>query len=120
MSLVLVALGGSLGAISRFLLSAPLNAISTHFFPGTFLVNFLGCFLLGFFWESLPSEREFHFFATGFLGALTTMSTFAGENIRLLDAGKFFSAGGYLVGTVFVCLLGIFLGRMLGTRVFAY
>jgi len=119
MTFFLIALGGALGATSRFLIASPLNALGAHFFPGTLLVNFLGCFFIGFFWESFPSEREFHFFATGFLGALTTMSTFAGENIRLLDAGKFFSAGGYFFGTAFACLLGITLGRMLGVRVFA-
>lgn len=89
--LLLVGCGGFLGAILRFLISAfcfkfmPLN------FPyGTLIVNLMGGFLIGYFTKMGLNLELKSFLITGFLGALTTFSTFTIENISFLQNGKFF------------------------------
>jgi CrcB protein len=89
----LVALGGSLGALSRYgitILSARL--FSDRFPAGTLIVNLTGCFLIGLMF-SLGSERNIIsplfrlFFITGFLGALTTFSTYGIESVNFARNG---------------------------------
>lgn len=89
--LLLVGCGGFLGAILRFLISAfcfkflPLN------FPyGTLIVNLMGGFLIGYFTKMGLNLELKSFLIAGFLGALTTFSTFTIENISFLQNGKFF------------------------------
>lgn len=72
--LLLVGLGGALGAISRFYITGKLNP--TRGFPiGTLLVNVVGSFLLGFLWGWLEGSPFYLFAGVGFMGALTTFST---------------------------------------------
>lgn len=86
--IVLVMVGGSLGALARYetaLLAGRL--IGTRFPWGTLLVNLTGCFLIGVSFAlaertSLLSPSARLFFMTGFLGALTTFSTFALETVN--------------------------------------
>ena len=78
-----VGLGGAFGAISRFFLSIWLNG-KDGFPYGTLCANAIGCFLLGFFGMYLSHKAQAEwsaFFSTGFLGALTTFSTFSLETI---------------------------------------
>ena len=89
--LILIALGGSLGALARY-------AVSTwyvHRIPtGTLLVNVVGCLLIGLFMGA-AIERHWlsHnmrlFFVTGFLGALTTFSTFGWETFPFAEKKDF-------------------------------
>lgn len=88
--LLLVGCGGFLGAILRFLISAfcfkfmPLN------FPyATLIVNVLGGFLIGYFTKIGLNLELKSFLIAGFLGALTTFSTFSVENINLLQNAKY-------------------------------
>ena len=86
--IALVMAGGSLGALSRYgtaLLAA--RFIGTRFPWGTLLVNLVGCFLLGASFAlvectNILSPAARLFFMTGFLGALTTFSTYALETIN--------------------------------------
>ncbi|MRI82847.1 MAG: fluoride efflux transporter CrcB [Nitratiruptor sp.] len=86
-----VGLGGFLGALGRFLLTSWIQRMSGSLFPwGTLSVNVLGSFLIGLlfvaFQEGLhPQLRAFAI--TGFLGALTTFSTFSLETYLMLDQG---------------------------------
>src|SRR5512136_3453 len=82
----LVMLGGSIGALSRYGVSLlALKLFGTRFPWGTLLVNLVGCFLIGVAYALAergstwmnPSMRVF--FVTGYLGALTTFSTYALE-----------------------------------------
>jgi fluoride exporter len=91
--LLLVMLGGSLGAASRYGVNAVAAKIGGTFFPwGTLLVNLVGCFLIG--WLFALSERVRSltpdiglFLVTGYLGALTTFSSFALETVTAGRAG---------------------------------
>ena len=92
-AILCVGIGGALGAVCRYgltLLAA--RMIGTDFPWGTLGANLLGCFLIGLalvFADARvvlgPSERLF--FMTGFLGALTTFSTYALETVQFAKAG---------------------------------
>jgi len=95
--ILFVGAGGFFGAISRFLIATGVQKFSGSFFPlGTLAVNVLGSFIIGlaamFFAQSVQPEYK-AFVVTGFLGALTTFSTFSLENVNMLQDGEFTSFG---------------------------
>jgi CrcB protein len=116
--LILIALGGALGALARYGLTLLVQQrwLPHATFPwGTFVINVSGSFLLGLTLtlvggRLLPTPWRF-FFATGFLGAYTTFSTFEYESAQL---GLSWQAMGNLVGSVIVGYGGVFLGIRLG------
>ena len=91
-SLLAIAAGASLGAILRWILANGFNALLPAMPPGTLLANLLGGYLIGvavaFFAQhpSLPPAWRL-FAVTGFLGGLTTFSTFSAEAFHLLQRG---------------------------------
>lgn len=123
--LLMVALGGALGAASRYLLSGWVTRL-THESPfpwGTFAVNVVGSFLLGLLmgaggegrWLVSPTARVF--LGIGFLGALTTFSTFSYETIEALRVGDvriaFLNVAGNLAATLVACGIGLEAGTRL-------
>jgi CrcB protein len=89
----MIGMGGFLGAISRFLIASYVQNASGSLFPvGTLAVNVLGSFIIGFaamlFSQMVEPEYK-AFIITGFLGALTTFSTFSLENINMLQDGDY-------------------------------
>ena len=120
MNILLICLGGSLGALSRFYLS--------NFFPksenpeiplGILTVNILGCFLIGLFYNLVNSDLErilTPFLFVGFLGAFTTFSAFSRESLDLLNQGQVALAALYVFLTMLVCLLGTWIGVFLTNR----
>ncbi len=94
--LLFIGTGGFFGAISRYLVATYVQKLSGGFFPvGTLSVNVLGSFIIGFaamyFSQTIQPEYK-ALVITGFLGALTTFSTFSLENVTLLQDGEFSKA----------------------------
>jgi CrcB protein len=123
--LAVIALGGGLGSVARYLLSTALPVRPGHFPWATFLINLSGCLLLGvlmvFVLEIWPPRRYVRPFAgIGILGGFTTFSTFAVE-IRGLAAHDAWAladayALGSLVGGVAAVWCGITLARPIARR----
>jgi len=118
MQIIYIGIGGFLGAISRFLLAKIINNYFTSFPLGTLIVNVSGSFILGFIIYSVldgrnvsPEMRDFSII--GFLGAYTTMSTFAYESFRLGELSEYLYFGLNIFLNVFLCLLAVYLGREL-------
>ena len=111
-----LALGGAFGAIARYWMSTGLNQLSQLLFPiGTFSVNVLGSFFIGGLYTYLSerpdlSEASRHLLSTGFLGALTTFSTFSLETLLLIEQGHYNTALFNVVGSVMFCLGAAYLG----------
>jgi len=91
--LLMIGMGGFLGAISRFLIASYVQHASGSLFPvGTLSVNVLGSFIIGFaamFFAQVVEPEYKSFVVTGFLGALTTFSTFSWENVTMLQDGDY-------------------------------
>jgi CrcB protein len=93
--LAMVALGGALGSMGRYLLTLALQRQSGSSFSypvETLTANLIGCLLIGVLWglfERVSISNEFRLFLfTGLLGGFTTFSAFARENVQLLRAGE--------------------------------
>jgi CrcB protein len=114
--ILVIALGGALGTLSRYGLGAWISSKWNQGFPlHTFLINVSGAFLLGFlnilFIERLTISPLWRLgIGVGFLGAFTTFSTFGFEVISLLEGGSFFTAGLYTFLSILVGFTGVALG----------
>jgi len=117
--LAAVAIGGAAGAVMRWLAASGVQRMVGGSFPwGTFAVNALGSFALGFLFvwlleRSTASELVRLAITVGFMGAFTTFSTYSLESVRLLQEGAFSMAFGNIAGQVIVCLLLTWLGVQL-------
>jgi CrcB protein len=117
--LLLVGMGGFIGAVARYGISGLVQNRWGGSFPlGTLVVNLLGCFLLGILMSLVedhplltPNARAF--LAIGVLGAFTTFSTFGYETCRLLGDHRLWAAGGNIALNVCVGLAAVELGRVL-------
>ena len=121
MKILLVMVGGSLGALSRYAVSLwAAKLFGTRFPWGTLTVNLSGCFLIGlaFAWAERglnimnPSMRLF--FMTGFLGGLTTFSTFGLETVNSLRAGTHLITVAYFLSNNVLGAALVFLGMLAG------
>jgi len=115
-AILYVGLGGFVGAIFRFMLSAAIQG-SSRFPLGTLGVNILGSFTLSFITYSaeksmaLPESSRL-FLAVGMLGAFTTMSTFSLETFRLLEEEQNLLFLANMALNNILCLAGIYLGKL--------
>ena len=117
-SVMIVALGGALGSVFRYLLGAWTQALSKSIdFPyGTLAVNLLGCFLIGFLAQLAEARGAFTsetrlFVFIGILGGFTTFSSFGNETVNLLREGGTLNALANVGANVIVGLLLVWLGR---------
>ena len=110
-----IAVGGALGAMARYAVTALLIPPSIHRFPfGTLTANVVGSFLMGFCYvliveRTMLAPQWRHVFMVGFLGAFTTFSTFSLETFSLWQNGHLGTAFSYIVLSVFLCVAAVFL-----------
>jgi fluoride exporter len=98
LTITIVAMGGALGAVSRFLLSGYFNRVfeihhTVHI--GTMLVNIIGSSVMGV---------AYVYVMVGMLGAFTTFSSFSLEAITFFERGHPWLSLAYVLGTVILCL----------------
>ena len=113
LNISLVALGGAIGACGRY----GLSLLTTKFFGaafawGTLIANLAGCFLIGLIFglatRDIVSAPFKLFFVTGFLGGLTTFSSYAMETIGYLRDGFYLKAGmNFLANNLAGCAFAI-------------
>jgi CrcB protein len=125
--LLAVALGGSFGAVARFLVSSGIYQWLGRGFPyGTLVVNIVGSFLIGMLTEALILQRvamtvEYRAaILTGFIGAFTTFSTFSLETIYLIEQGSLTKAALNVLLSVAGCILAVWIGLLCGRTLFFY
>ena len=121
--MLFVGAGGFFGAISRFLIATGVQKFSGSIFPlGTLSVNVLGSFIIGlaamFFAQIIQPEYK-AFVVTGFLGALTTFSTFSLENVNMLQDGEFTRFGINILLNVTLSITATLLAVILFKRLYA-
>lgn len=104
------------GGLTRYYLSGWVYSLLGRAFPyGTFAVNIIGAYLIGLIMELglrstvIPDTLRLGL-TVGFLGGLTTFSTFSYETLSLLEDGQFFVAFANIMASVAACLLFTWLG----------
>ncbi len=122
-----IALGGASGAILRFLISSGVYKYLGRSFPyGTLTVNIIGSLLMGLLTTALVLEKvalssEYRaLLLVGFLGSLTTFSTFSLETIYLLEQGNLTKATANIIISLFSCFLAVWVGLLIGKALFSH
>lgn len=122
--LLCVAIGGAIGAVIRYLVGLWASQKLGSEFPwGTFIVNLTGCFFIGILvvltTASPLNEYLKPLLIVGFLGALTTFSTFCFESFVELEKGNFFIPSMNIIGSCIAGLFFVFLGLRIGRVLFS-
>jgi CrcB protein len=116
-----VGIGGALGSVARFWLTAVMVSLTGPRFPwGTLLINVLGSFVIGLVagLTLIPERVAWHpdariFLMTGVCGGFTTFSAFSLQTLELVKAGEVWDAGFYAVASVVLCLIFTWAGFVL-------
>jgi len=120
-----VAVGGALGCVSRYYLTAFIQQRAGPSFPvGTLLINITGSFLLGFIMRyalqsGAVSAETRMLLTSGFCGGYTTFSTYSYETAMMLDDGEYGRAALYVGSSVVLALAGTLLGFAAANRLLA-
>lgn len=119
-NILAVFIGGGIGATCRYLVGKLSVKILGLAYTGTFFVNILGCLLIGYIFgltmektQILPPVIKL-FITVGFLGGLTTFSTFSCETFCFLKDGKILQGLLYAMASLCIGLCATFAGYMLG------
>jgi fluoride exporter len=113
-----VATGGALGTMARYFLSGLIaNAFGQTFPWGTLIINATGSFIIGFFGTLTGPDGKFlvsgtfrQFVMVGICGGYTTFSSFSLQTLNLANDGEWLYASGNVAGSVFLCMLFVWLG----------
>lgn len=120
---IAIAVGGSLGAISRYWVFTTMHRWLGQDFPYAVLsVNILGSVVMGFLSVLLVHRfqvsEEIRFgILLGFLGSFTTFSAFAMDTLNLLNTGALVKAMSYVLLSVFFCILGAWAGLVTAKQI---
>ncbi len=115
-AVLIIAVGGALGSVARYGAQTYVYKLYPFAFPlGTFLVNLIGCLLIGIFYAlvekgNLLTPEWRLFLTTGFCGGFTTFSTFAFENASLIRGNDYIYLALYIAGSVILGVAAVFLG----------
>jgi fluoride exporter len=116
---VLIAIGGALGSLARYLVGLTvMNRMGTRFPYGTFVINLTACMIIGFSLTWLDRRTGMNpawrfLIPVGFVGAYSTFSTFEWEIFTKLQTGAFVIAALYVSLSVLFGLLAVWLGSLL-------
>lgn len=119
-ALLLIFVGGGIGSLMRYGLGRWINnTIISHFPFGTFAVNLIGCFLIGFIIFYTEHDKEHVqqwrlLLVTGLCGGFTTFSSFSIENVQLMTDGRVMIALLYTLGSVCLGFIATYLGLLAG------
>ena len=120
MEVLAISVGGACGALSRYYLAVASKALINSTFPwGTFIANVLGCFFIGLMIGSGQDQKNEAIrigFGIGFLGSLTTFSTFSAETISQLTDGNWKLAVANALANLICSLAATGAGIALGRR----
>ena len=115
-TVIYIAVFGAVGCVSRYYLSGwAYSKMGWHFPWGTLAVNVVGAFIIGLIMELglrgalIPANLRIGL-TIGFLGGLTTFSTFSYETFKLLESGRVLVAFGNIMVSVAACLFFTWLG----------
>jgi fluoride exporter len=120
----LIAIGGALGSLARYVVGSTIvNRIGNRFPYGTFVINLTACVIIGFSLTLLnrrtgldPAWR--YLIPIGFVGAYSTFSTFEWEIFTSLQTSAFLIAALYVSLSVLLGLLAVWLGALLARLAF--
>ena len=123
--LLIIAMGGALGAVMRHLVNqGAMRVLGPEFPYGTLAVNLLGSLAMGLLvgWLARvghPNATEIRFaFGVGVLGAFTTMSAFSLDVVVMIERKHMVMAFGYAVFTVVLSVMAVFIGLLIARRIF--
>lgn len=120
----LIFIGSGSGGLLRYWLGGAIqNWWKTPFPAGTLTINVLGCLVMGILvtaWTGPVAIREEYRAAVliGFLGGFTTFSSFGRDTLALVHGGDWLRAGGYVVASVVLSLLAVWLGAAAAAKAF--
>jgi CrcB protein len=115
-NILLVAAGGAVGCVARFLTIKQIIRWNPTIFPlGTMFVNIVGSLVIGYVFAKYGAQHTTRiFFATGMLGGFTTFSAFSWDALQLLHREQFGLAAVYIGGSVLLSIFSAYLGFLLG------
>lgn len=121
--LVYVIVGSSFGGVARYLSQEFVQKRFPSFIPlSTLSVNIIGSFIIGIIYalaeRSKISAEVRILLATGFCGGFTTFSSFAFENVKLLQDGEFFNTALYIVLSLVIGFVAVYLGILFTKLIF--
>ena len=116
-NILIVGLGGAAGSILRYLATLAGNALHCASWTATLSVNGIGSFLIGLFMAACTSGDWRLMLTVGLCGGFTTYSTFSAQSLEMLRSGNYLNAGAYILGTVVLCLLFVWAGMYVGTKI---